>query len=276
MLLTQASVNCGRANIVQDVDAKRLGALPTATGGITRLAYARAQAAGIELAPLLKKAGLTEQQIKDPRARLNVHHQIQFLNLAANALQDELLGFHLAQLPDLREIGLLYYVAASSETLGDALQRASRYSSIDNEGVALRYLEGKDLKVAFEYVGVARYLDRHQIEFFVTMLIRLCRQLTGRRLVPSGVRFTHRRSSECSEFPAYFGGEVHFGTKVDELALAGSWKDTMIASADPYLNKLLVANREEALSRQPTHRGPFRSAVENAIVPVAARESACF
>jgi hypothetical protein len=84
----------------------------------------RARRAGIELTPLLKKAGLTDQQIKDRGARLAVHRQIQFLNAVANALGDESLGFHLAQLPDLRELGLLVYVAASSETLGDALQRA--------------------------------------------------------------------------------------------------------------------------------------------------------
>jgi AraC-type transcriptional regulator len=124
---------------VNDVDTKRLGTLPTATGGIARLAYACARRVGIELKPLLKKAGLTDQQIKDRGARLAVHHQIQFLNVAANALGDEFLGFYLAQLPDLRELGLLFYVAASSD-VGDALQRAARYSSIVNEGVSLKCL----------------------------------------------------------------------------------------------------------------------------------------
>jgi hypothetical protein len=36
-----------------------------------------------------------------------------------------------------RRVGLLYYVAASSETLGDALERAQRYGSIVNAGVVL-------------------------------------------------------------------------------------------------------------------------------------------
>jgi AraC-like DNA-binding protein len=39
-------------------------------------------------------------------------------------------------------------------------------------------------------------------------------------------------------------------------------------SADPYLNRLLVANCEEALSRRLTKQGSFRVAVENAIVPL--------
>ena len=42
------------ATAVPDSEAKRFGALPSATGGITRLAYARAQAAGVNTDPLLK------------------------------------------------------------------------------------------------------------------------------------------------------------------------------------------------------------------------------
>jgi hypothetical protein len=172
------------------LDTKRLGSIPTATGGITRLACARAREAGIELAPLLKAAGLTRRQIEDRGARVDVHHQIRFLNLAARALRDELIGFHLGQAADLRELGVLYYVAASSETLGQALQRAARYSTITNEGLSLGYFRDRDVRVRFNYVGVARYQDRHQMEFCMSALIRLCWQLTGLRLLPSRARLT--------------------------------------------------------------------------------------
>ena len=84
---------------------------PYTAGGITRLAYARAKAAGIALDPLLRAAGLTPHQIEDPRNAIKVRDQIEFLNLAAIALEDDLLGFHLAQTADLRELGLLYYVS---------------------------------------------------------------------------------------------------------------------------------------------------------------------
>ncbi len=98
----------------------RVGALPTASGAITRLAYAHAKEAGVELEPILKKVELTVHQIEDPSVRLRVRDQIRFLNLVAIALKDDFLGFHLAQSPDLREMGWLYYVSASSETMGEA------------------------------------------------------------------------------------------------------------------------------------------------------------
>ncbi|HSV21966.1 MAG TPA: AraC family transcriptional regulator [Xanthobacteraceae bacterium] len=253
---------------MHELYTRHLGALPTTIGKLTRLACARAQAAGIEPGPLLKKAGLTTQQIEDPGARLSVQRQINFLKLAASALQDEFLGFHLAQPPDLRELGLLYYVPASSEILGEALRRVTRYSSMANESLSLRYQEDKDLRITFNYVGVARHLDRHQVEFCLTVLIRLCRKLTGCRVEPSRVRFIHRCPGNFSEFAAFIGCDMEFGAAVDEVVFAAPVAQMPVISADPYLNELLIANCEETLSRRPTKQGPFRSIVENTIAPL--------
>jgi AraC-like DNA-binding protein len=253
---------------MRDPTARRLGPLPSASGTITRLAYARSKEAGVDVVLLLKKAGLTLHQIEDSSVRLRVRDQISFLNLAANALQDDLLGFHLAQSPDLRELGSLYYISSSSEMLSIALQRAARYSSITNEGVFLKYIDGKDIVIAFHYVGVSRHKDRHQIEFFMTILIRLCEQLTGHRVAPTRVSLTHRRNDASFEFVEFLGGNVDFGEPADEVTFAPAVKQMPIVSADPYLNKFLIAHFEQLLSGRPKTRGSFQSSIENAIVPI--------
>jgi AraC-like DNA-binding protein len=250
-------------------DAARFGALPNASGALTRLAFAYAKANGIDPRSLLKKAKLTLHQIKDTNLRLSVYDQIRFLNLAADALQDDLLGFHLAQPLDLRELGFLYYVSASSEVLGDALHQLARYCSIANEGVAPKYVVGgKHFGITFRYVGVSRHLDRHQIEFFTTVLVRQCRHLTGIRLVPTRVKLAHRRDARSPEMTEFFGSEVEFGAAVDEVSFAPACRDMPIVSADHHLNKILIGYCEEALRRRPTNRSPFRSSVENVIVPL--------
>jgi len=263
---------------VHNLESKRLSAaIPTAAGVLTRLAYERARAAGIELEPLLKKAGLTKQQVEDVDARLSVPCQIRFLNLAASALQDDLLGFHLGQGAELRRFGLLYYAAASSTTLGEALRRLARYVSMTNESYSVKYLEGKDIRLVHNYVGIARHLDRHQIESGQTMFVHLCRKLTDCPVKPSRVRLIHHRAGNFSEFATFIGCDIEFGATVDEVAFTAPVADIPIVSADPYLNKLLIANSEEALSRRSTKRGAFRSVVENAIAPLLphgnARES---
>ena len=146
---------------------------PSAMGVATRLACSRAVQEGVKVELLLREAGLTRQQIDDPGVRLEVKNQIRFLELVATAVKDDFLGFHLALKVDLRKMGLLYYAQASSDTLEEALQRGARYSSIVNEGLALSFNGGGDVGVNFEYVGVARHSDCHQIEFSMVTLVRI-------------------------------------------------------------------------------------------------------
>jgi len=249
-------------------DKARFNSIPTATGGIARAAFARALDAGLNLEPLLKSSNLSLYQIKHSRFRMPVKDQIKFLNRVADELPDPFLGFHLAVGIDLREMGLLYYVIASSETLGDALRRLARFSRINNEGIRITCRDRKDLSVKFVYVGVARSSDYHQIEFFIVMLLRICRQLTGRYLSPKNVRLAHRRAELPAEIKKIFGCDVIFGCDTDEVSYPKSVKSTPTVNADPYLGSLLVRYCEEALSKRRARSGPWRLRVENAIVPL--------
>ena len=247
--------------------SKRTGWHPNATGALTRLAYAHAKSSGADPKPLLKQANLTIDQINNPDLRLRVSDQINFLNLVAAVLSGDLLGFHLAQPVDLRELGFLYYVSASSKTLGDALERLTRYSSIANEGVSLERIDGRNVRIEFHYVGVSRHLDRHQMHFFATMLVRLCRHLIGTRF-SAQARFAHHGDSKCRELIEFFGDKIEFGANADDVSFNRSLADMRIASEDPYLNKFLVKYCEQALSYRSTRRNSLRSTIENAIVPL--------
>jgi AraC-like DNA-binding protein len=206
--------------------------------------------------------------MKNSQVRMPVKNQIKFLSLVANELPDPFLGIHLAGGIELREMGLTYYVIASSETLGDALRRLARYSGITNEGVRITCHEGKDITVRFDYVGVSRLSDRHQIECFVAMLLRLCRQLTGLSLSPTEVKLTHRRTELPAEIKKLFGCKVSFGSGADEVVYPRLADTIVSVNSDPYLNSLLVRYCEEALSNRREHSGAWRLKVENAIVPL--------
>ena len=241
---------------------------PSATGAIARLAAARVATTGLELGPLLHEAGLTASQIQDRQARVAVAAQISFLNLVAAALRDDLLGFHLAQGFEPREVGLLYFVLASSATLGEAMARAERYSTITNEGIRLWCQEESDFRICYSYVGVSRHRDRHQIEFWATALTRICRILTNADLRPIRVSLAHPRCSASDHLDAFFGCEVAFASDHDEVAFARGAPQLRLVEAEPYLNELLVRYCEEALSQRVDRASPIRASVENAIAPL--------
>ena len=93
---------------------KDFRSIPSATGRVSRLACARLRELGKDVKAVLSKAGLRLEEVDDPTVRLQVRAQIKLLELAAEELRDDFLGFHLARSFDLRELGLVYYVMASS------------------------------------------------------------------------------------------------------------------------------------------------------------------
>jgi hypothetical protein len=182
---------------------RRLAGFPTASGGLSRLAANRVRDAGVNLEPLLSRSGLTPDQIDNPEQRIDARNQIAFLEIVAKALNDEFLGFSLAETIDCRDHGLLYNVMASSDTLGKAMKRASRYSRITNEAIVLQYREHLEPTLRLNYSGIPRHADCQQIEFCVVAMVRVCRVLSGRQFLPERVSLMHARLEEIFEVRSY-------------------------------------------------------------------------
>ena len=242
-----------------------LASIPTAQGGLSRLAIARLKGARMPVAPLLVRVGLTPELIADPDERLSVRSQVRLLEEAAIALKDDCIGFTLAREFDLREIGLIYYVMASSQTLGEGLKRLARYSRVTNEALVFGYREGNSLTISLSYSGVPRHSDRHQIEFCMFAVLRICRALTGQNLVPKHFSIAHHRSEGISEMARFVGTKVEFGADADEFDLNVDARGLPLIHADSYLNELLLKSCEAALADRKGEMSQLRTRVENAI-----------
>ncbi len=242
--------------------------VPSAMGLASRLACARALASGIPVRPLLASSGLTLQQLEDARTRIPVRNQIEFLNRVADALRDDMLGFRLALDYDLRQAGLLYYVLASSDSLREVFERGARFAAVVNEGFIQEYIDGSQVGLRMQYSGVRRLADRHQIEFWVTTLVRLCRDLVGRQLLPTCVRFTHFRGQGYMRLTRYMGCRVEYGAAADEILFARTARQLRVTHSDPFLNRLLIEACEQALSVRRRAGDSFAARVENILAPL--------
>jgi hypothetical protein len=115
---------------------------------------ARATEAGIEVDSLLRKAGLTRQQVDDAARVLAVKDQIRFSSLRGPP-QTIFSGF---TLPGLRSADRRRPTTSwppptvcSRHSVGVA-----RYSTIANEGIALTVRDNGDLGIIFDHIGVVR------------------------------------------------------------------------------------------------------------------------
>jgi AraC-like DNA-binding protein len=247
---------------------KKLADLPTASGGLSRIAANRVLDAGIHLEPLLSHVGLTLDQIDDSELRIDARKQMAFLEVAAEALNEKCLGFSLAAEFDCRDLGLLYYVMASCDTLGGALERASRYSRITNEAIVLEYRKAAEPSLRLNYTGIPRHADQQQIEFCVVALIRVCRQLSSRQFLPQRVSLMHFRPKGILGFARLLGDNVEFGADADEIAFPDGSAKWALINADQRLSKILLRVCEDTLNARTITSSAFRIMVENTIAPL--------
>ena len=241
--------------------------MPTAWGLAARLAFAELNCRGIVPAPLLARSHLSAAALAD-RRRISVISQIKFLELASAATGDDWFGLTLGEGFDLRETGMLYYVAASSHRLRAALMRLERYARIGNEALVVRIRGGKACRVGFSYAGVSRHEDRHQMELFAVGLLRLCRQLVARKVLPRSAQFVHHRSGDLRRIRNLLGCDVQFDAPVDEISFDPEVVDLPLVGYDPFLNELMVNDCEAAIAARGSPVSSFRAVVENAIAPL--------
>ncbi len=240
--------------------------MPTSIGLMAHLAVAHLERHGKDPAPLLALSGLSQAALAS-RQRIKVRAAIDFVERASRAVEDDWLGLTLAADFDLREIGMLYYVAASSQLFRDALKRLDRYVRIADEALVVRIVKGPDCRIVLSYVGVPRHVDRHLMESFAVTLLRLCRQLVGKKIVPVAASFVHHRPNG-RKMEHILGCDVSFDAYEDAMSFDASLMDLPLVGYDPYLNELMVKNCEDAIADRLSNISPFRTEVENIIAPL--------
>lgn len=252
-------------------------ALPTVTGFAARQAIAALRKRSVAIAPLLRRAGLSEGDLLAPEGNSSDHRisavgQAKLLDYAAEAMDDSAFGLHLAQLTDPRDAGILFYIASGAKDPREALALFARYSRIANEAVRLKLSETQEgLIVEFNLLSLPRHSVRQNMEFALAAIVKGLRQSVGRNIRPSRVVFAHARNSNLREFDGFFGCPVEFGRIVSErgscdlLEFANDVLALPLITADAKLIEALRPFCDEAAKQRHTATATLRAAVENEV-----------
>ncbi len=222
---------------------------PALSSTVVALAIERLTQAGFDPEPLLRQAGLADDPIRGDAAEC----RSAFLNTAAEVLHDRSLGLHLAQGYDLRRLGLFFYLMASSETVGEALNCFERFARTDGSGLQASFrMSDVALTVVVGLQDPVHKPDRHFSEFRLLSIYRLVTSLAP--ATPLGVSFTHERHEAAEETESRFAIPVEFDASEDRIAFAVGLAEARLPSFDPYLHESLVRyfeHAEEATRREP-------------------------
>jgi AraC-like DNA-binding protein len=123
------------------------------------------------------------------------------------------------------------------------------------------------LAIDFDYVGVERHLDRHQMMFWMTCTLKEARVFTNRELIPTYVGCIHQNLTPPTEIERYFASAINFGAVSDRISFDAQEADLRVVTEDSYLNKFMVAYFDDIAASGRWRQNPLRTRVENAISP---------
>jgi Arabinose-binding domain of AraC transcription regulator, N-term len=92
-------------------------ALPTVTGIATRLTITALKKQNVAIAPLLRRAGLSEHDFDGRQHSISAVSESKFLEYTAEATDDSAFGLHLAEEPNPRDAGLPFYVTSATNDI---------------------------------------------------------------------------------------------------------------------------------------------------------------
>lgn len=226
--------------------------------------------AGIALDGLLKEVGLSRSDLGDPETRIAYPAFVGLIERAAMLLGEPDYGLKLGANCDLRDNGLLGFIALNSPTLGDALANVERYVAVTNEGIdAVFEHDSQGMALRFREADPALRGLRHNSEHAAARIARGARELTRRKALPRRVDFMHSRPNVAVDYESVLGCPVRFQAKWDGVVFSDDTLRLPVSSADYKLLQVLESACRRIIGRNPRRQDLVHSVREYVVQHLA-------
>lgn len=182
---------------------------------------------------------------------------------------DPLVGLHMAEGYNPGTLDILGYVVLSCSTVGEVLDRFSRYVRVLNDGMRVDVVrDGTSAYCRCTFVDATdNYLLRRPREAIDSLWGGVARELGRLAMKPltaSAVWFAQPwpPASELAEYERVFHAPVQFGASENRFVIASSHLDEPIRSANPALLRVFEKHADDVLARMESHGKPSRRVME--------------
>lgn len=219
---------------------------PRVLAGVTQMLLRTAAGEGLDRAALLSAAGLTEDQLADRDAYIDLDAHLALADEMVRHRPGVNLGLRALQHLSPATMGVLGYVIANNTDLRGALADFTRFQHLVTDTVDWR-LTIHDQAI-IEVVAHPR-LSRlgHPIETMVGAWVALGRALTGVSWTPRSLQYQHAPLGDPAEHERFFGVPVAFEAPVNALCLDAAVLAFQVRGARPALRVPLMQHAEARL-----------------------------
>ncbi|MBL8094595.1 MAG: AraC family transcriptional regulator, partial [Anaerolineales bacterium] len=184
----------------------------------------------------VRSLGLDPALFRSPDARIPVETYLRIQDEAAVYTADPCFGLHMGEYAEAGSWSILGYVMMNCKTLGEAFEKAGRYSRIIGNMIDARAELGLgNVRLVYFTPPTVPVMSRHCFESTFSSSVRMMRILTGRDLNPLEVTFIYPEPESRGEYARVFRCPVRFGCKDNTMSLAWDLGSIPIPLANPAL-----------------------------------------
>ena len=169
---------------------------------------------------------------------------------AALYTNDPYFGLHMGEFAEAGSWSILGYMMMNSKTLGEAFEKAGRYSRIIGNLIEAHVdLQGNQVYIVYSTPPHAPKMSRHCFELTFSSSVRIMRTLTGVDLSPLEVRFIYPQPESMAEYERIFCCPVYFEQDENSVTLDTSLIFTPILLPNPDLLQYFENYAQEFLAK---------------------------
>jgi Arabinose-binding domain of AraC transcription regulator, N-term len=192
--------------------------------------------------------------LSNEEALLPAPSVVRLLEDAASALACPDSGLQLAQSQDIGILGPVAVAIQNAPTIGEALQAASRFLFVHNEGlsfkaVCVRHDEAESAELRYEIQTPRPALARQSFDLMLAGGHLILTLLGGERYRLDAVHLPHKPVAPPSVYWRYFGVKVRFEWPTASLVVSRALFDAPLPRADETLRGLATSFLESNFDR---------------------------
>jgi AraC-like DNA-binding protein len=208
---------------------------------------------GVDLAPLLKPAGIDPVIFAGLNTDLPLQHVSALFELAAQAAGDPCLGLHWAEAFAPGSTGVFGYSILNAATLREAMQAAARYLGLVVHPARVSFVEtAEGGALQWHLPSLTATSTTQYVAFSVAATALRLRAVAGPGWVPCAVELTHRELPCSDTLRRIFGSRIAFNAPINSIQADPTSLDLKTTHADRRLFNLIEQLGEHMLAQRAT------------------------
>jgi AraC-like DNA-binding protein len=222
-------------------------------------------ARGVEVARVLREAGVDPAWLEDPDARVPASVVHELWRRTEEVTGDPNFGLRTALGIRPGSFDVLDYVCRNCPSVEHGFALYCRFTPLLHDGIDARLIRGPDTVSLRHVLRDGTVLPRQYAEFILGSLIVIARQATGHQVVPTRVRFLHPPPRDLSLHREFFRCPLTFRADSNGFELRRADVARPLLNAQPGLLVVLEQHAEHLLAKSP-RRDTFVAQVRAAIL----------